>query len=96
MIVSVALMSFDLGSLCWLTFSEESTDCGKTSRLVKAQILGPLIKGTEINTSSRCCIQVTNTLKQSKVGHCASWSSELALSLCCGIRLTPQKAVTAS
>ena len=36
MIVSVALMSFDLGSLCWVTFSEESTDCGKTSRLVKA------------------------------------------------------------
>ena len=26
MIVSVALMSFDLGSLCWLAFSEESTD----------------------------------------------------------------------
>ena len=25
-IVSVALMSFDLGSLCWLTFSEESTE----------------------------------------------------------------------
>ena len=33
MIVSVALMSFDLGSLCWLTFNKESTDCGKTSWL---------------------------------------------------------------
>ena len=41
MIVSVALMSFDLGSLCWLTFNEESTDCGKTSRLVKAQYTVP-------------------------------------------------------
>ena len=29
-------MSFDLGSLCWLTFSEESTVGGKTSHLVKA------------------------------------------------------------
>ena len=29
MIVSVALKSFDLGSLCWLTFSEESTVGGK-------------------------------------------------------------------
>ena len=26
MSVSVALMSFNLGSLCWLAFSEESTD----------------------------------------------------------------------
>ena len=41
MIVSVALMSFDLGSLCWLTFSEESTDLRKTSRLVKAQYSVP-------------------------------------------------------
>ena len=96
MIVSVALMSFHLGSLCWLTFSEESTDCGENKLLSKAQLLGPLIEGTEINTSSRCCIKATNTLNQSKVGHCASWSSELALSLCCGIRLTLQEARTAS
>ena len=27
--MSVALKSFDLGSLCWLTFSEESTVGGK-------------------------------------------------------------------
>ena len=33
MIVSVALMSFDLGSLCWLTFSEESTELRKNKPL---------------------------------------------------------------
>ena len=41
MIVSVALMSFDLGSLCWLTFSEESTVCGENKPLSKAQYSVP-------------------------------------------------------
>ena len=40
--------------------------------------------------------QTNNTLKASKVGHCASWSSWFELCLCCGIRLTLQESMTAS
>ena len=68
------LESFDLGSFCWLTFGRKSTECGKFKpiRLI-APKLGPLMR-TQVNI----CNTIKATLKASKVGHCALWSSWLS------------------
>ena len=65
------LESFDLGSLCWLTFGRKSTECGKFKplRLIATKI-GPL-RRRQVNI----CQTIKATLKASKVGHCALWSS---------------------
>ena len=68
------LESFDLGSLCWLTFGRKSTECSKFKPLrLIAPKLSPL-RRRQVNI----CQAIKATLKASKGGHCASWSSWLS------------------
>ena len=68
------LESFDLASLCWLTFDGKSTECSKFKPLrLIAPKLSPL-RRRRVNI----CQTIKATLKASKVGHCASWSSWLS------------------
>ena len=68
------LESFDLGSLCWLTFGRKSTVWWKISSCLD---LMPKTWSLKEDAGKYQCItsKANNTLKVSKVGHCASWCS---------------------
>ena len=85
------LESFDLGSLCWLTFGGKSTECGKFKlfRLI-APKLSPL-RRRRVNIGQI----IKATLKQVKQGTVLRGPAGLAV-FSCGIRLTPPEAVTDS
>ena len=73
--MSLALReSFDLGSLCWLTFGRKSTVWQEISSRLD---LMPKTFSLQEDAGKYQCItsKANNTLKASKVGHCASWSS---------------------
>ena len=105
LIVSVALKSFDLGSLCWLTFGRKSTVsweipscldlmpntqslkedaskyqsvtvCNSIDLMPNTQSLKEDASKYQLVTVCNS-IKANNTLKASKVGHCASWFSWL-------------------
>ena len=68
------LESFDLGSLCWLTFGGKSTVWQEISSRLE---LMPKTRSLKEDAGKYQCItfKANNTLKASKVGHCALWSS---------------------
>ena len=68
------LESFDLGSLCWLTFGRKSTVWWEISSCLD---LMPKTRSLKEDVGKYQCItfKANNTLKASKVGHCALWSS---------------------
>ena len=74
------LESFDLGSLCWLTFGGKSTVWQEISSRLDLKPKTWSLK-EDASKLSMVTVNVTfkaNTLKASKVGHCASWSSWLS------------------
>ena len=68
------LESFGLGSLCWLNFGGKSTVWWEISSHVDLMSKTQSLKE---NVGKYQCItfKANNTLRASKVGHCASWSS---------------------
>ena len=68
------LESFDLGSLCWLTFGRKSTVWREISSCLD---LMPKTRSLKEDTG-KYIISLKQTLKASKVGHCALWSSWLS------------------
>ena len=75
------LDSFDLGSMCWLTFGRKSTVWWEISSRLDLMPKTQSLK-EDVSKLSMVTVGVTfkanNTLKASKVGHCALWSSRLS------------------
>ena len=74
------LESFDLGSLCCLTFGRKSTVWWQISSRLDLKPKTQSLK-EDASKLSMVTASVTfkaNTLKACKVGHCASWSSWLS------------------
>ena len=75
------LESFDLGSLCWLTFGGKSTVWQEISSHLD---LMPKTRSLKEDTSkyqmvtASVTFKANNTLKASKVGYCTLWSSWLS------------------
>ena len=74
------LESFDLGSLCWLTFGGKSTVWQEIPSCLDLKPKTRSLK-EDVSKLSMVTVSVTfkaNTLKANKVGHCDSWSSWLS------------------
>ena len=72
--MSVLLERADLGSLCWLTFGGKSTVWWEISSHLDYMPITQSFNEGEYKINNN----IKATLKASKVGHCAMWSSWLS------------------